>query len=78
MDGLLQRLKATGLDDEKAGAVLETVKAFLQEKMPEPIASKLDGILSGDAASLASLTESLPGGDTAKGLGGKLKGMLGG
>lgn len=77
MDELLQRLKGTGLDDGKAGEVLETVKAFLQEKLPEPIASKLDDILSGDAASLSNLTDALPGGDAAKGLGGKFKGMLG-
>jgi len=77
MDELLQRLKGTGLDDSKAGEVLETVKAFLQEKLPEPIASKLDDILSGDAASLSSLTDSLPGGDATKGLGDKMKGLLG-
>jgi len=77
MDELLQRLKSVGLDDGKAGEVLETVKGFLKEKMPEPIASKLDDIMSGDMSSLSSLTDSIPGGDATKGLGDKLKGMLG-
>jgi hypothetical protein len=77
MDELMQRLKGIGLDDGKAGEVIETVKGFLKEKMPEPIASKLDDIMSGDVSSLSSLTDSIPGGDAAKGLGDKVKGLLG-
>jgi hypothetical protein len=76
MDELRQRLTGIGLDDGKAGEVLETVKTFLQEKLPEPIASKLDDILSGDV-SLSSLTDSLPGGDATTGLGDKVKGLFG-
>ena len=78
MDELMQRLKGTGLDDSQVSNVLGEIRSFLEEKLPEPIASKLDGILSGDAASLASLTDKLPGGEASQGLGDKLKGMLGG
>lgn len=78
MDELLQRLKGMGLDDAKAGEVIQTVRAFLEEKLPDPIASKLDDVLSGNPETMDSLLGKLPTDALPKDLGGKLKGLLGG
>lgn len=78
MDELLQRLKGMGLDDAKADEVIATVRAFLEEKLPDPIADKLDDILTGDSETMESLLDKVPTDALPGGLGGKLKGMLGG
>ncbi|MFO7960591.1 MAG: hypothetical protein R6U94_06575 [Nitriliruptoraceae bacterium] len=78
MDELLQRLKGMGLDDAKAGEVIQTVRAFLEEKLPDPIAAKLDDVLSGNPETMDSLLGKLPTDALPKDLGGKLKGLLGG
>ncbi len=77
MDELMQRLKGTGLDDGQVSNVLSELRSFLEEKLPAPLASKLDGILSGDAASLSSLTDMMSGGEQTQGLMDKAKGLLG-
>jgi hypothetical protein len=78
MDELLQRLKGMGLDDAKADEVVKTVRAFLEEKLPDPIAAKLDDILTGSPETMDSLLGKLPTDALPKDLGGKLKGLLGG
>ena len=78
MDELLQRLKGMGLDDAKASEVVSTVRAFLEEKLPDPIAAKLDDILSGSPETMESMLGKLPSDALPKDVGGKLKGLLGG
>lgn len=77
VDELLDRIKGLGLDDSKAEEVVRAVRSFLEEKLPDPMAAKLDDILSGDAESMSSLMDKLPSDEVAKGLGGKMKGLLG-
>jgi hypothetical protein len=50
-----------GITPEQAKAAIQTVLDFIKQKLPAPIASQIDGVLSGSA-----------GGDIAKGLGGLL------
>ena len=78
MDELLQRLKGMGLDDAKASEVVSTVRAFLEEKLPDPIAAKLDDILSGSPETMESMLGKVPSDALPKDVGGKLKGLLGG
>lgn len=53
----------TGLPEDKAKVAVDTVINFLKQKLPAPIASQIDPILSGSAP-----------GDLAKGLGSLLSG----
>ena len=78
MDELLQRLKGMVLDDTKASEVVSTVRAFLEEKLPDPIAAKLDDILSGSPETMESMLGKVPSDALPKDVGGKLKGLLGG
>ncbi len=78
MDELLQRLKGMGLEGDTAEEVIATVRAFLEEKLPDPIADKLDDILTGSPESMESLLDRIPSDQLPGDLGGKLKGMLGG
>jgi hypothetical protein len=78
VDELLQRLKGMGLDDAKADEVITTVRAFLEEKLPAPIADKLDDILTGSPETMESLLDKVPADALPGDLGGKLKGMFGG
>lgn len=78
MEELLQRLKGTGLDDAKAREVVTTVRNFLEEKLPDPIAAKLDDIMSGSPETMESLLGKLPTDALPGDLGGKFKGLLGG
>lgn len=92
MQDLINQLKEKfDLPDEKAGEILETVVGSIREKLPEPIASKLDGLLDGEGFDLAELAGSLTGmaeglkGDIADkipdelgDLGEKASGLLGG
>ena len=57
----------TGLPPEQAKAAVETVLGFLKTKLPEPIASQIDGLLGGQGNS--GIAGNLPGG---------LGGLLGG
>jgi uncharacterized protein (DUF2267 family) len=60
---LIEQLKSrVGLDDDKAHAAAETVLSFLKQRLPEPVASQLDGALSGQGA---------------EGIAGKIGGMFG-
>jgi hypothetical protein len=57
----------TGMPPEQAKAAVETVLGFLKTKLPEPIASQIDGLLGGSGNS--GIVGNLPGG---------LGGLLGG
>ena len=64
IDQVTQR---TGIPEDKARAAVDTVVGYLKEHLPGPVASQLDGAMSG-------------GGAQAQGSGmmDKAKGMLGG
>jgi uncharacterized protein (DUF2267 family) len=40
-------VKKTGISEEKARKAVETVLDFLKDKLPEPIAGRLDDVLEG-------------------------------
>lgn len=76
MQDLINTLKEKfDLPDEKAGEILSTVVESIREKLPEPIASKLDGLLEGEGFDLSELTSNLSG--MAEDLTDKLPGDLG-
>jgi uncharacterized protein (DUF2267 family) len=56
-------VKKTGISEEKARKAVETVLDFLKDKLPEPIAGRLDDVLEGSST-----------GDILSGLGGLLGG----
>ncbi len=63
MDELVKLVsEKTGLPEQQAKIAVETVVNFLKDKLPAPIAGRLDDVLSG-----ADITEGL--GDLAEGLG---------
>jgi hypothetical protein len=50
MDELINQVaQRTGLAPDKARTAVDTVLGFLKTKLPAPIASQLDGALSGGA-----------------------------
>jgi len=51
MNELVEQLKSrVGLDDEKAQQVIQTVLGLLKQRLPEPVASQLDSVISGESA----------------------------
>jgi len=68
MDELVKLVaEKTGLPPEGARTAVETVLGFLKARLPEPIASQIDGLVAG--AGSAGPLRDLPGG---------LGGLLGG
>lgn len=59
----------TGLSAEMSKTAVDTVIGFLKSKLPAPIASQLDSVISGGGAASA-LGQA---GDIAKGIGGMFK-----
>jgi hypothetical protein len=55
----------TGINESQAQSALDTVIGFLKEKLPEPIAGQLDGLVNSD---VGAITDQLGG--LAAGLGG--------
>ena len=50
MDELVnQVVQKTGISQDQANQAVQTVIGFLKDKLPGPIASQLDGIMSGQA-----------------------------
>lgn len=50
MNEIIARLiERTGLPQDQAASAVETVIGFLKEKLPAPIASQIDGLLSGES-----------------------------
>ena len=65
MNEIIQRLtEKTGLSEENANAAVDTVVGFLKEKLPDSMASQIDGLLAGGAG----MGERV--GSIAKGIGG--------
>jgi hypothetical protein len=66
MDELVKLVsQKTGLPEATAKTAVETVLGYLKKKLPAPIASQIDGVLSG-AGAVKGVE------DLAKGLGGML------
>jgi hypothetical protein len=40
----------TGISEEQAQGALNTVVGYLKERLPEPIAGQIDGLVSGDVS----------------------------
>lgn len=52
MDELLKRLtQQTGISEEQARQVVKTVTAFIQDKLPPPIAAQVESLLGAENAS---------------------------
>ncbi|WP_019142728.1 hypothetical protein [Noviherbaspirillum massiliense] len=68
MNEMIQRLiERTGLPEDKAATAVETVVDFLKEKLPGPVGSQIDSLMSGDAGMAGKLG----------GMGSSLGGMFG-
>jgi hypothetical protein len=69
MDELIAAIAAkTGLPADKAAGAAQAALDFIKEKLPDPIASQIDGFLSGNADKI---------GDVIGGVADQLKGLLG-
>jgi len=69
VDELVKRItEKTGISEDQARSAINTVSAFLKEKLPAPIAGQVDNVLSG----AGGMTDKL--GDAAS----KIGGMFGG
>ena len=69
MDELIKAIEErTGLPADKAKGAAEAAVDFIKEKLPDPIASRIDGYLEGNADDIADAV-----GDAAD----RLKGMFG-
>ena len=48
MDELIKRLtEKTGISEDQARSAINTVTAFLKEKLPAPVAGQIDNVLGG-------------------------------
>ena len=66
MDELIKLVaQKTGLGEDKAKVAVETVVAFLKDKLPGPIGGQIDNLLGGEGGGSKL-------GDIAQGLGGML------
>ena len=73
MEQLVQMVsEKAGIPVETARTAVETVLGFIKERLPEPLASQLDGFIGGGSA-----TEGEAGGGMLDDIAGKLGGMLG-
>jgi hypothetical protein len=71
MDELVQQLsEKTGLSTEKSQEVVTFVVNHLKERLPEPLANGLDGILAGGSTGTTNWVEEAKA--VASGLGGLL------
>ncbi|HEY8608958.1 MAG TPA: hypothetical protein VIM12_17730 [Noviherbaspirillum sp.] len=72
MNELVQRLiERTGLPEDKAMRAVETMSGFLKERLPEPVAAQVDGVLGGGEGGQGGGMLGNAGG-MASGLGGML------
>ncbi len=49
----------TGISEEQAQGALNTVVGFLKEKLPEPLAAQIDGLLSSDVSAVSPVIDSV-------------------
>lgn len=70
MDELIERIQErTGIPEDKAREAADAAVGFIKERLPEPIAAKLDDFIAGNADSMADFA-----GEAMD----KVKGMFGG
>jgi hypothetical protein len=77
MDELVKQVvERTGISEAQAQTAVTTVLGFLKNKLPEPIAGQLDGLLGGAAGAAGGLAGGLGGaaGDVLGGIGGMFGG----
>lgn len=49
------------INEQQAQQALETVVTFLKEKLPPPVASQIDVVLTGDLSNLGGIVQGLGG-----------------
>lgn len=60
MDQLIQTIQQrTGLDAEQARGAAQAAADFFKDKLPDPIAGQIDGILSGQGSDADSAMEKI-------------------
>ena len=62
MDELIKLVtQKTGISKDQAQAAVETVLKFLKDKLPGPVGSQIEGVLSGGGVEPQSLSKKLGG-----------------
>jgi len=62
MEELIQLVsEKAGISSDQAKAAIETVLGFLKERLPEPIAAQVDGLLAGGSGSVENVTNAVKG-----------------
>jgi hypothetical protein len=52
MDELIQKVQLrANIDEDQASTAVNTVVDFLKDRLPEPLAGQIEGVLSGEAGS---------------------------
>ena len=73
MDELIKQVtEKTGISESQARTAIETVLGFLKNRLPEPVAGQVDGLLGGATGVVGGLANTA--GDVLGGLGGMLGG----
>jgi hypothetical protein len=74
MDDLIQQITAkTGISDDQARQAIDMAMGFVKDKLPEPIASQLDGFIGGSDGGAGGMM-----GMVQDQLGGMMGGLMGG
>ena len=62
MDELIKLVtQKTGISKDQAQTAVETVLKFLKDKLPGPVGSQIEGVLSGGGVSTQSVSKKLGG-----------------
>jgi hypothetical protein len=78
MDDLIQQITAkTGISDDQARQAIDMAMGFVKDKLPEPIASQLDGFIGGSGGSSDGGAGGMMGMVQGQ-LGGMMGGLMGG
>ena len=73
MEELIKQVtERTGISEQQARGAVETVLGFLKNRLPEPIAGQLDGLVSGAGGAAGGIAGAA--GDVLGGLGGMFGG----
>jgi hypothetical protein len=73
MEELIKQVtERTGISEQQARGAVETVLGFLKNRLPEPIAGQLDGLVGGASGAAGGIAGAA--GDVLGGLGGMFGG----
>lgn len=62
MDELIKQIVAkTGISEDQARTAVQTVAAYLKERLPAPVAGQVDAVLSGGSTNLGDVGKNLGG-----------------